>query len=140
MKKVCRLLLLLLVSSMPTHAEEFGRFFSTPEQRKILDQRRDNAATTEQTVEATVVVEEATPDTVGAIALHGLMYRGKRNKGIVWINDANAKQLLMQEAAVSGNRASVTLSGEGRAYQLEVGQKLVPEPEAEQNQETQLAP
>ena len=88
---ICLLVLLLCQSSWS--AEDFGRLFSTPNQRQQLDELRKNqtdikieVTDAELAVDQNPIVETAA---TGELRLKGLVYRND-GKNTAWINDSNS--------------------------------------------------
>ena len=98
MKKLkLKTLFIVLLSNMfvqPTVAtDQFGRLFTTPAQRKQLDELRKKEGSVQiSLIEEVIELEEETTDVdeapVNALTVRGLVYRND-GKNTAWINDNN---------------------------------------------------
>ena len=122
-------LLFLSLSPVAMQAAEFGRFFTTAEQRAALDRSRGKAAAAPRAPAAVQAAPEPALRDNG-LALDGLVYSDKRKQGTAWINGVRADAVgdgRSATARVVGDSVTVILPGGGREYHLKVGQKLAPD-------------
>jgi len=120
-------------------SDDFGRLFTTPEERKKLQTLRN--AKPQVKVEAVPeffledidenVGEIEQPDIEG-ITLNGLVYR-KGGKSTVWLNGTNSYEgnlaseyFRINESDIDGEKVSVTVPDVGLEFDLKVGQTYEP--------------
>ena len=133
---ICLLVLLLCQSSWP--AEDFGRLFSTPNQRQQLDELRKNqtdikieVTDAELAVDQNPIVETAA---TGELRLKGLVYRND-GKNTAWINDSNSYEgdlssqyTGVNEDSVAADEVVIELGGaDSGKLSLKVGQSFNPD-------------
>ncbi len=119
-----------------THAasDGFGRLFTTPEERKKLQELRYSAPKIEETVEVFVekieeiVEEEPKPRDIERITLNGLVYR-KDNKSTAWLNGSNnyegsleSEYFRINTNDIDSEKVSVTVPKVNLNFDLKVGQ------------------
>jgi hypothetical protein len=135
-----------------THAasDGFGRLFTTPEERKKLQELRH--AVPEPEVEEVieiivdeidevaeideVVEEKAEPRDIEGITLNGIVYR-KGNRSTVWLNGSNSYEgslaseyFRINTSDISGEKVSVTVPEVNLGFDLKVGQTYEPNDES----------
>lgn len=125
----------IVLVSTSVFADDLGRLFTTPEQRRELDALRyqEEIAHTQLQLESEEASEPVTKqEPLAPIKLKGLIYR-KGGKSAVWINDASTLQgdLGLQEIRVyaddiSPDQVNIKLPGGGKTIQLRVGEKYLP--------------
>ena len=133
--RICLLCLLACQSSWS--AEDFGRLFTTPNQRQQLDELRKTQTDfnievqdDELNIEQSPVVEAAA---TGELRLKGLVYRTD-GKNTAWINDSNSYEgdlatqyLRISEEGVAADQVIIEMGGEaGEKLPLRVGQSFNP--------------
>jgi hypothetical protein len=140
MKKLkLKTLFLVLLSNMfvqPTFAsDEFGRLFTTPAQRKQLDELRKKEGSIQiSLIEEVIELEEETEDVdetpVNALTVRGLVYRND-GKNTAWINDNNTFEggVSLQYISVGdikSDRVEIKVPSANTIVNLNVGQTFDP--------------
>lgn len=132
------LLLTFCLSLEPAVAAEFGRFMTTPKERKHLDELRyvDEDAVVEVSEDEILLDEDDTAEVEipeGSITAKGLVYRTK-GRSSAWINDSNSYEgdvssnhIVISSDDIRQNKLYIGLSGEQDKVQLKVGQTFEPE-------------
>lgn len=103
---------LLLVLAVPLSAEELGRLFYTPAERRMIDMRRAPGGDKDKSVAASSAEPEA-------LKLRGVV-RAKNGNTTVWLNDSMTTQGKQPPAAA--DTAPVVLP-DGRSARMRVGEE-----------------
>jgi len=126
--------------STQSNAQQFGRFFTTPEERKHLEQLKRKKPAQVNVVDAddftpaedteTVAVE---PPPVNRVTLKGLVYR-KDGARTAWVNDSNTYEgdpviayMKLEEGDILHNNVTLELPVGGAPVKLKVGQSYDPQ-------------
>ncbi len=134
---------LLLVLACPLAAAELGRFFTTPEEREMLNSLRDAADTVvvepvnkpEAVVEKVVAAEPEPQQVVEipGITVNGVVYR-RGGKSTAWVNgenslegDLESQYLNVDGRAIKGQIVPVQIKINNRELKLKPGQTYQPE-------------
>ena len=132
-----------------THAasDGFGRLFTTPEERKKLQELRHAVPEpeVEEVIEiivdeidevAEVAEEKSEPRNIEGITLNGIVYR-KGNRSTVWLNGSNSYEgslaseyFRINTSDISGEKVSVTVPEVNLGFDLKVGQTYEPNDES----------
>ena len=133
----CICLLGLLLSQSSWSAEDFGRIFTTPNQRQQLDELRKTQTDIkievqdeELAIEQNPIVEAAAS---GELRLKGLVYRND-GKNTAWINDSNSYEgdlssqyTGVNEDSVAADEVVIEMGGaDSGKLSLKVGQSFNP--------------
>ena len=120
-------------------SDDFGRLFTTPEERIKLQALRNAKPQVKVEVVPEVFIEDIDenvgeieqPDIEG-ITLNGLVYR-KGGKSTVWLNGNNSYEgnlateyFRINEGDIDGEKVSVTVPDVGLEFDLKVGQTYEP--------------
>ena len=128
-------LLGLLLCQSAWSAEDFGRLFTTPNQREQLDELRKTQTNIKiEVTDAELAVEQnpvAEAATSGELQLKGLVYRHD-GKNTAWINDSNSYEgdltsefTRVNEDSVAADQVVIETGGEGSGkLSLRVGQSF----------------
>ena len=130
------LALAISLSGFSTHgdAQQFGRFFTTPEERKHLEKLRKTGLDTGKTVAA----ENADPaakslKAIDFITLKGVIYRQDKT-GVAWVNESAVQEgnpsldyLKLEEGQILDNKVIIELPRTGQPVKLKVGQSYSPQ-------------
>ena len=131
--------LVLAIGAQGLYAGELGRLFTTPAERKMLDDLRYNKP--EPVVETIVIVEEpeepeeeiiVKPE-IGSIQVKGLVYR-KDGKSTAWVNDSNTYEgdlstQYIDIDAIDPDRVKIKIPVSESEITLKVGQGYNPSTE-----------
>ena len=135
-----------------THAasDGFGRLFTTPGERKKLQELRHAVPKpeVEEAIEIIVdeidavaeidevVEEKVEPRDIEGITLNGIVYR-KGNRSTVWLNGSNSYEgslaseyFRINTSDISGEKVSVTVPEVNLGFDLKVGQTYEPNDES----------
>lgn len=119
-------LVLLALMPVAADAQGFGRLFSTPQERAMLNQARSAHDFTAET--PTRQVEE--PTTVPEVTLNGLVLRSSGNDAS-WVNgsqirggDATREGIQVEPAPDDGGTVRIVLPGGLEEIRLKPGQKV----------------
>ena len=123
------------VSITQAASYDFGRLFTTPEERKKLQALRDVAPELDEEIEIVVedieVVEEKA-EAINGITLDGIVYR-KGNKSTVWLNGSNSYEgdlsseyYRINTQDINDKKVSVTVPEVDLQFDLKVGQTYEP--------------
>jgi len=129
-----------------THAasDGFGRLFTTPEERKKLQELRHAVPKPEieEAIEIIVdeidevVEEKAEPRDIEGITLNGIVYR-KGNRSTVWLNGSNSYEgslaseyFRINTSDIHSEKVSVTVPEVNLGFDLKVGQTYEPNDES----------
>ena len=120
-------------------SDDFGRLFTTPEERRKLQTLR-NARPEVKVEEVTEIFVEDIDENVGAIeqpdlegiTLNGIVYR-KGGNSTVWLNGTNSYEgnlaseyFRINEGDIDGEKVSVTVPDVDLEFDLKVGQTYEP--------------
>lgn len=117
------LLSLDLFFMLPANADELGRLFFSPEQRRVLELTQSKQIVTSVPVSAASapLAPKQSVHLPANITVNGVIQRSDGNR-VVWIN-GQAQSMI---AARDGNPASVTLPNQNQHIELKVGQRWRP--------------
>ena len=121
----------------------FGRLFTTPEERRYLQELRYSGPEIEEVIEIIVdvdvdeVAEEKTePRDLEGITLNGIVYR-KGGKSTAWLNGSNSYEgsltseyFRINTDNINSKKVSVTVPEVGLEFDLKVGQTYEPNDES----------
>ena len=126
------------ISTAQAASDGFGRLFTTPEERKKLQELRYSAPEVEKVVEVFIEeIEEFTeekdePRDIEGITLNGLVYR-EGNKSTVWLNGSNSYEGSLESEYfrintndINSEKVSVTVPEAELGFDLKVGQTYEP--------------
>lgn len=129
------------ISCTQAASDGFGRLFTTPEERKKLQELRYSAPEVEQDVEVYVeeieefAEEKSEPRDIEGITLNGIVYR-KGNKSTVWLNGSNSYEGSLESeyfrintSNINSEKVSVTVPEVNLGFDLKVGQTYEPNDE-----------
>ena len=129
--------MLLLLALDAAFAADFGRIFTTPEQRQKLDALRYRTEQPEPNLilqQKSFDKPEPEPEILAPIRLDGLIYR-QNGQNAAWINEASTLEgdIGLQDIGVDPKKISqdsveIVLPGGGPAIKLKVGEKYLPSP------------
>jgi hypothetical protein len=137
MIKSLLLILLIIGCNLSLSAQEFGRFFTTPEQRQRLEEIKARDGSQIQIGEIDLFVEPESPETeqevnLDSVKLQGLVYRSS-GKNSAWVNDNNTFEggvgtgyIHIQEDNIDPNNVTVKLPGTDKNIDLKVGDQYEP--------------
>ena len=121
-------------------SDDFGRLFTTPEERKKLQVLRYAAPELDEEIEIIVeefdvVEEEVKTRDINGITLNGIVYR-KGNKSTVWLNGSNSYEgnlsseyYRINTKDINDKKVSVTVPEVDLQFDLKVGQTYEPNDE-----------
>ncbi len=119
------------ISTVQATSDDFGRLFTTPEERKKLQLLRYAAPETDAETELVVEEKTETRDIEG-ITLNGIVYR-KGNKSTVWLNDSNSHEgdpaseyYRINRKDINAEKVSITVPEVDLQFDLKVGQTYQP--------------
>jgi len=135
---------LIGISNAYAASDGFGRLFTTPEERKKLQELRH--AVPEPEVEEVieiivdeideVVEEKVAPRDIEGITLNGIVYR-KGNRSTVWLNGSNSYEgslaseyFRINTSDIHSEKVSVTVPEVNLDFDLKVGQTYEPNDES----------
>lgn len=134
-KPTSLVLILLLLSSGVQAQAEFGRFFTTPKQRDVLEESRSKRPQGDLIIDMApetlpdMVVEEETLNVIDTITVNGLVYRTD-GKNTAWINRNSTNHgsienqyTRVDEHQVDSNQVRIILPGNQPSINLKVGQQ-----------------
>lgn len=138
----CSLFFYLLLSVFPSNvfAQEFGRFFTTADQRQKLDElKQQDPGSQIQFDESDLFIEqepvEVSEEIQDSIKLKGLVYRNG-GKSAAWVNESNSFEgdagtgyIGIEEENIGPSEVQVTIPGSEKSFDLKVGQQYEPESE-----------
>jgi hypothetical protein len=129
------------ISTTQAASDDFGRLFTTPDERKKLQTLRNSAPEIDEEIEIIVeefdVVEEEVkpPRDINGITLNGVVYR-KGNKSTVWLNGSNSYEgnlsseyYRINTKDINDKKVSVTVPEFDLQFDLKVGQTYEPNDE-----------
>jgi len=129
------IIILSLVLGPAMAADDFGRLFTTPEQRRALDAVRYQKETVQVEIpneQEMAGGEDTAREPVAPIRLRGLVYR-KDGRSAAWINDASTlkgdlslEDIQVDTDDISSGQVSIKLPTEDRTIQLRVGDQYLP--------------
>ena len=130
-------LTVLLFSLNVVAAGSFGRFFTTPKQRKQIEElRAAGPAVTVNITEAELTVDEGTKQAekeAEVLMVKGLVYRNS-GKNTAWVNESNtyegdisSQYITIRETGVEKNAVVIDLHGNNTGIKLRVGEKYNPD-------------
>jgi hypothetical protein len=130
MRRLCYLLIALLLPTMTAQAQDFGRVFFTAQERAALDAARKSKITQMLKAEEPVAQPKA-PAASGTVSLHGYL---RRNDGrmTLWVNnkmaedDDTGRGLKVTRGGEHHGSVTVKLPDTSEAIKLKVGQHLDP--------------
>ena len=130
------------ISNAQAASDGFGRLFTTPEERKNLQELRYSAPEVEKAVEVFVeeveefAEEKIEPRDIEGITLNGIVYR-KGNKSTVWLNGSNSYEGSLESeyfrintSDINSEKVSVTVPEVDLGFDLKVGQTYEPNNES----------
>ena len=118
-------------------SDDFGRLFTTPEERRNLQIMRYSAPEVEEVIEIIVEVDEVAEDKteprdIDGITLNGIVYR-KGGKSTAWLNGSNSYEgsltseyFRINTGDINSKKVSVTVPEAGLEFDLKVGQTYEP--------------
>ena len=127
----------LLFSVEAAATGSFGRFFTTPKERRQIDDLRAvgpevKINITEEELRVDEGAEKAKEESE-ALTVKGLVYRSS-GKNTAWVNESNtyegdlsSQYITIREAGVEKNAVVIDLQGNKTDIKLRVGQKYNPE-------------
>ena len=138
-----KILLLLICSSIlitPVYADQLGRLYTSPADRKQLDKIR-HAKPKPEKVELVEIEEIIEPIVVekelivrDAITLKGIVHRSD-GKNTAWINDSNTFEgdlesqfIQVPENKIKSNQATIIMPDDSTNIDLKVGEVFIPDP------------
>lgn len=134
--------ILSLVFVTAVAAEDFGRLFTTPEQRRALDALRYQKETVRVKIpdeRNTDEVKEIEQEPLAPITLRGLIYR-EDGRSAAWINDASTlegdlslEDIQVNTEDISSQRVPIRLPMEDRTIELRVGEQYLPSSDRKQD-------
>ena len=119
----------------------FGRLFTTPEERRYLQELRYSGPEIEEVIEIIVDVDEVAeektePRNLEGITLNGIVYR-KDGKSTAWLNGSNSYEgsltseyFRINTDNINSKKVSVTVPEVGLEFDLKVGQTYEPNDES----------
>ncbi len=127
------------VSCVEAASDDFGRLFTTPEERNNLQMLRYAAPEVEEVniiiEEIDAVVEQAEPRDIEGITLNGLVYR-KGSRSTVWLNGTNSYEgslsseyFRINTNDINDKNVSVTVPEVDLKFDLKVGETYEPNEE-----------
>ena len=133
-------LIFIGISCAEAASDEFGRLFTTPEERNNLQVLRYAAPEVEEVniiiEEIDDVVEEDEPRDIEGITLNGLVYR-KGSKSTVWLNGSNSYEgslsseyFRINTSDINDKKVSVTVPEVDLKFDLKVGETYEPNDES----------
>jgi hypothetical protein len=130
------------ISYSQAEPDGFGRLFTTPEERRNLQELRFSEPEVEEVIEISleeidqVVEEKAEPRNIEGITLNGLVYR-KGSKSTVWLNGSNSYEgslsseyFRINTSDINSKKISVTVPEVNLEFDLKVGQTYEPNDES----------
>ena len=118
-------------------SDDFGRLFTTPEERRNLQIMRYSAPEVEEVIEIIVEVDEVAEDKteprdIDGITLNGIVYR-KGGKSTAWLNGSNSYEgsltseyFRINTGDISSKKVSVIVPEASLEFDLKVGQTYEP--------------
>lgn len=123
------------ISSIQAASDNFGRLFTTPEERKKLQVLRYSEPEVKAAIEIFVdepIEEKIESEDIQRIKLNGLVYR-KGSKSTVWLNGSNSYEgsftteyFRINAGDINGEKVSVTVPDAKLKFDLKVGQTFEP--------------
>ena len=132
------------ISYSQAGSDDFGRLFTSPEERRNLQELRFSEPEVEEVIEVSleeideVVEEKAEPSNINieGITLNGLVYR-KGSKSTVWLNGSNSYEgslsseyFRINNSDINSKKVSVTVPEANLEFDLKVGQTYEPNNES----------
>jgi len=132
------------ISNTYAASDGFGRLFTTPEERKKLQELRHAVPKPEVEKVIEIIVDEidevaeekAEPRDIEGITLNGIVYR-KGNRSTVWLNGSNSYEgslaseyFRINTSDIHSEKVSVTVPEVNLGFDLKVGQTYEPNDES----------
>ena len=132
---------LFITNSGGVYADELGRLFTTPSERRMLEEMR-HAKPVEPVVEPEIVgiqieeiiepEEEKIPLLTDTVSVKGMVYR-KNGKNTAWINDSNtfegdleSQYIKVKPEGISKENVQIIMPDNTTRIELKVGQSYQP--------------
>lgn len=123
-----RYLFLLLIPGLAFAEDDFGRLFTTPQERSKLEYLRKitNPAKLSEPVADAVVADE--PSWPSALSVQGYVKRNDGKQGTVWVNGKPVQENSSSDGVTvgriphQGNQIPLKLPGSGKTLRLKAGQ------------------
>lgn len=135
-------IMLLLITSQVSATDDFGRLFTTQEQRHELDVLRYHKEVVQVDIELDQDVEsnkEANKEPGQPIRLKGIIYR-KDGNNAAWINNANTlrgdlslENIKVEAKDISPDHVRITLPEGRKTIRLKVGEQYLPDNDRDDN-------
>ena len=131
----CLFIISLLVSPASEAVDKFGRFFTSPAQRQLLDELRKVEPEQRIQVEEEVLLVEESDEPeevveVDTLTVRGLVYRGK-GKSTAWINESNTfegglSSQYINVGDIESNKVEIKIPSAEKEVKLNVGESFDP--------------
>lgn len=133
------ILLSLVAGSSIAEQASFGRFFTSPKERRNLDKLRMEAPDKDQQTvkvellpEDSIETEEADEDPLDSLTVRGIVYRNDR-KNTAWLNNSNTNEgdlgfgpIKVEESGISNDRVNISIPDNDTEIELKVGETYDP--------------
>ena len=134
------MIMLSLSLSCPLNAEQLGRLFLTPGERKMLDEIRyaspvqeyEKEIITELTFDGNQTGETDEQIDIGRLTVNGLVYR-KNGKSTAWVNEMsnydlneNTDNFIIDNYDISPEKLSISIPKKDMVIDMKVGETYIP--------------